>query len=69
MMAVYFEDGQDHCHECCLFDICSCEGKCPCDRYREEHDPNCEGDYYFADGDDSEPRAYTLGAGAEKSNR
>lgn len=49
MIAVYFEDGHDHCHECCLFDICPCEGKCTCDRYREEHDPDCEGDYYFVD--------------------
>lgn len=50
MIPVYYEDYQSHCTDCCLYNICSCEGKCACDCYREEHDPNCEGDYYFVDG-------------------
>lgn len=52
MKAVYIEDYQDHCHECCLFDVCPCEGKCACDSYREEHDLTSEGDYYFVDGEE-----------------
>lgn len=54
MKAVYFEDYQDHCHECCMFDICSQEGKCSCDIYREENNPDCEGDYYFVNEEGGE---------------
>lgn len=52
MKAVYFEDYESHCTECCLFKVCPCEGKCACDFWREEHDPDCEGDYYFVDGEE-----------------
>ena len=50
MKAIYFEDCQCHCDDCCLKIVCPREGKCACDKYREEHNPDCEGDYYFIDG-------------------
>ena len=49
MKAVYFEDCNSHCKKCCLYKICTFNGYCTCDRYREEHNPDCEGDYYFID--------------------
>lgn len=49
MKAVYFDDCNCHCHEYCLINVCPREGKCTCDKYREEHNPDCEGDYYFID--------------------
>lgn len=52
MKAVYFEDHFSHCNECRLFEMCSCEGKCACDVWREKHDPDCEGDYYFVDDEE-----------------
>lgn len=55
MKAVYFEDYQNHCHECTLFNSCPKEGKCACDVYREENNLlDCEGDFYFVEGDEYE---------------
>ena len=54
MKAVYYEDHENHCTECCMFNVCSYEGECACDVYREEHNPDCEGDYYFIDDEGGE---------------
>lgn len=49
MKAVYSEDAFSACTDCCLFDTCTFGDNCECDRYREEHDPDSVGFYYFVD--------------------
>lgn len=44
--AIYSEDN-DICSKCCLFNICGIDGRCPCDRYREENRPDVNGGFYF----------------------
>lgn len=51
MKAIYVEPGVsfDKCERCCLSPVCTCEGYCKCDQWREENAPDVEGDFYFVD--------------------
>lgn len=55
--AVYTTNVDNMCEKCCYNEICTQDGYCKCDEYRETHNKfNVEGDYYFIEIKKRQPK-------------